>query len=423
MKQVVERGLRRIGRAAEPLLNPGGPGRRLGVVALEKRVEQVGSDLRRFTEQVDRLVERADTTDASQVKQLRDAVWVQQSNLRRRIAFQKRLVHKSQENASGRDATRERALRRIMQVARRGGPVLIGPWTGEVGFELLYWTPFVRWAVDEFRIDPGRITLLSRGGTASWYGIDGANYLDVLEFSSPEEFRLHTVEAKKQRRLRLFDRHLIRQVWRGMEGHASVLHPAMMYALYMPYWKQQTSIQWVQQLARFARIRPPLIPDLQLPRDYVALRFYFSENFPDTPENRAFIKSLIESLAEETHVLLLGTGVSLDEHADFTAGRRERVHTVEHVMRPETNLAVQTAVIAGARSFIGTYGGFSYLAPLCGVRTVAVYSLRSVPSAFGHHLDFARQAIEAIDGGTLTLIDLAARPLLRHLAADAAEGP
>jgi hypothetical protein len=62
--------------------------------------------------------------------------------------------------------------------------VLIGPWTGEVGFELLYWAPFVRWAVDKFRIDPARVTLLSRGGTASWYGIEGARYLDVFELSS-----------------------------------------------------------------------------------------------------------------------------------------------------------------------------------------------------------------------------------------------
>jgi len=41
---------------------------------------------------------------------------------------------------------------------------------------------------------------------------------------------------------------------------------------------------------------------------------------------------------------------------------------------PQANLAVQTAVIGGARRFVGTYGGFSYLAPLLGVDALAFYS-------------------------------------------------
>ena len=39
------------------------------------------------------------------------------------------------------------------------------------------------------------------------------------------------------------------------------------------------------------------------------------------------------------------------------------VHTIDHLMTPEDNLAVQTAVVAHATAFVGTYGGFSYLAP------------------------------------------------------------
>ena len=27
----------------------------------------------------------------------------------------------------------------------RSEPILVGPWLGEVGFELLYWIPFLRW--------------------------------------------------------------------------------------------------------------------------------------------------------------------------------------------------------------------------------------------------------------------------------------
>src|SRR5688572_28759286 len=100
----------------------------------------------------------------------------------------------------------------------------------------------------------------------------------------------------KQRTLRLFDRSLIRRVARSMGERPGILHPAIMYALFMPYWKQQTSRKRVEEFSEYARITPPVIPGLELPREYVALRFYFSECFPDTPDNREVVRSVIQSL-------------------------------------------------------------------------------------------------------------------------------
>jgi hypothetical protein len=186
-----------------------------------------------------------------------------------------------------------------------------------------------------------------------------------------------------------------------------------MYALFMPYWKQQISRRRVEEFSRYAKVVPPAIPGLQLPREYVAIRFYFSECFPDTPDNRALVRSVVQSLSADTDVVLLGSGVRVDDHHDFEMPRSSRVHTVEQVMRPENNLAVQTAVIAGAKSFIGTYGGFSYLAPLCGVSTVALYSRRTF---FTYHMDFAQELFDTIGGGSLTVVDAATRPLMQHLS-------
>ena len=403
--------LRRIGRLFEPLIDPDAPARRTREAAIEKRLEQVAASLSKVSEQVQRAVERVDKFDRRQVEHLEAAIGALQWNTRRQNAFAERLLRASQHDQEH-EFARERALRRMQQLARRDGPVLIGPWTGEVGFELLYWAPFVRWAVNKFGIDPARITILSRGGTASWYGIEGARYEDVLSLVSADEFRAHTEEAKKQRRVRFFDRRLIRRVARTLGERTGVLHPALMYALYMPYWKQQTSRRWVEQFAEYRRIVPPTIPGLSLPRDYVAVRFYFSECFPDTVENRAAVASLIRSLTTETHVVLLGTPARVDDHHDFEMTRSDRVHSVADLMRPETNLAVQTAVIAGARAIVTTYGGYSYLAPLCGVDAIAMYSKRTY---FTYHLDFAQHVFDEIGGGSLTVLDAATAPLMRHL--------
>ena len=62
-------------------------------------------------------------------------------------------------------------------------------------------------------------------------------------------------------------------------------------------------------------------------------------------------------------------------------------------MTPHNNLLVQSAVVAGARRFVGTYGGFAYLAPLCGVPAVSYYT---EPGGFStRHLDLVRDVLKS----------------------------
>lgn len=416
MPGLMKRVMMRIGHALQPLLDPDAALRQAKAVATARTLKQAQAGLERVAVRVGKVAERVDKIDRHQVIRLKHAVSVLEDNTRRQDAFARRLLRVSHRN-NDREFIRERALRRMRHLARREGPILVGPWTGEVGFELLYWVPFVRWALREFRIDPSRVTLLSRGGTAAWYGIDGARYLDVFDLCTPDAFRERTVGAQKQRTLRSFDRELIRRAWRETGSRSAVLHPAMMYALYTPYWSQDTSSRWVHQMAEHRAIVPPVIPELKLPREYVAARFYFSKCFPDTPANRQVVDSLIRSITAETDVVLLTPRLRVDDHHDFEGSHVERLHTVEHLIRPENNLAIQTAVIAGAKAFIGTYGGFSYLAPLCGVDAVALYSQRTY---FPYHLDFAQDVFDLVQGGSLSVANTATWPLTRYLAAASA---
>jgi hypothetical protein len=86
------------------------------------------------------------------------------------------------------------------------------------------------------------------------------------------------------------------------------------------------------------------------------------------------------------------------------------VLTITAHMSPERNLAVQTAVIARARAFVGTYGGYSYLAPFCGVSSLAFYSERSFKV---HHLHVAQQIFSKLGGPSLVPLDVAVAPLVR----------
>ena len=66
-------------------------------------------------------------------------------------------------------------------------PIIVGPWLSEVGYEILYWVPFLRWVTNYRTFDPERLVIVSRGGVAPWYAGIGARYVDLFGFYTPEQ--------------------------------------------------------------------------------------------------------------------------------------------------------------------------------------------------------------------------------------------
>ena len=303
--------------------------------------------------------------------------------------------------------TEDRITARMARIARSRLPVIVGPWTGEVGFELLYWIPFLQWVRETFPIDPSRLVVISRGGVAPWYRHVASEYEDIFATETPEAFRAATEARKKQQRIGEFDRRVVKRVMRARGiRQAHLLHPALMYALFNSFWRYAATVKRLEEFARFRRL--PVVPGTldgktTLPDRYVAVRFYFSECFPDTPENRSFASRVVDGLAARGHVVLLNSDLVVDDHRDCGFERPGRVHVLSAHMRPEDNLALQTAAISGATAFVGTYGGYSYLAPLYGVSSVAFYSRQSFKQ---HHLELAHRAFQRLGGAQLNPVDV-----------------
>ena len=303
-----------------------------------------------------------------------------------------------------RAAAAERRVRdRLARLAASRHPIVIGPWTGEVGFELLYWIPFLQWAVEAYALDPARLVAVSRGGVDSWYRHVTPRYSDVFRFVSPQAFHEATT-FKKQMEVRHFERAVLRYVTRdhGLR-HVHLLHPSLMYLLYKACWRVDPTARAFERFARFRRLALPAEAPA-LPRDYVAARFYFSSSFPDTPGNRTFASSAIADLAGRGPVVLLNNDIVVDDHRDFAPGAAGGVHVLNAQMSADTNLAVQTAVIARARAFVGTYGGYAYLAPFCGVPSIGYFS---APAFKRHHLDLAQRTFRALGAATVAACDVA----------------
>jgi hypothetical protein len=310
------------------------------------------------------------------------------------------------------DADDRRMFEALDRIAASGKPVVVGPWTGEVGFELLYWIPFLQWIRARWDIG-GRELVISRGGVETWYGVPANAYADVFTVVTPDEFRGAVAEEKrKQRKLGAFDDRILDSVLRqrGL-GDVETLHPGLMYRAFASYWNDQAGYARVDQFTRYRLFQPPSAEHAgRLPHEYVAARFYFSESFPATPENQAFARAVIASLAERIPVVLLNPGFRVDDHGDIAAAASGRIMTIAGDVTAARNLAVQSAVISRARAFVGTYGGYSYLAPLYGVPALAFYSTRSFKP---HHLDAAQRAFANLGAATLLPLDVAQASLVQ----------
>ncbi len=302
----------------------------------------------------------------------------------------------------------------LTRMARSGKPIVVGPWLSETGFELLYWIPFLNWAKSYGNFRDDRLIVVSRGGCSTWYRHMTTNYHDVFDFYTPEEFRTRNDQRilqqgglQKHVEIADFDQEILDRVQTAAGvADAEVLHPSLMYKLFRIFWRLQASVGLVHGFTVHRRMEKPELGDLarELPADYVAVKFYANNSFPDTPSNRAFISSYLRQLSAGHEIVLLNTGIQFDDHGDFHTDTPGRIHTLDHLMKPNTNLDVQTRVIANARAFVGTYGGFSYLAPLVGVNTLAFYS---DGSGFRiDHLEIAKRVFTDLNAASFLPLDL-----------------
>lgn len=311
------------------------------------------------------------------------------------------------------------ARRAVDRLAWTGGPIVAGPWLSEVGFELLYWVPFLRWVRDHRPDLADRLVILSRGGVAHWYEGISSTYVDVFDLIGLDEFVRGQAEARalnrgqKQFLVLDWERALVaRAAARLGLGKVEVLHPSLMYQVVRQLGKVG-SVPRMQQIASYRLIAPPEPGPLAgvLPEEYVAVKFYFNDSFPDTGPNQRFIAGALRALTDRTNVVLLNTGLRLDEHADYEMLPSERLFRIDLAMEPRTNLQLQTIAIGRARAFVGTYGGLSYLAPMLGVASLALYS--DPEKFFQHHLDAAQRIFRGPAWGPFVALDTAHLGLVR----------
>ena len=144
------------------------------------------------------------------------------------------------------------------------GPIIAGPWLSEVGFEVLYWIPFLRWFEDRYRVDRERVIAVSRGGASSWYADVAGAYVEIFDHLDPETFARRNAERRdvdesggqKQTTHGPLDDEILQAVRRSIGGdNAPVCHPQLMYRLFNQFWSGNRPLDLVTSHTRHRLLR------------------------------------------------------------------------------------------------------------------------------------------------------------------------
>lgn len=302
--------------------------------------------------------------------------------------------------------------RELRRVAHARGPIIVGPWLSEVGYEVLYWVPFRRWYCDRYGLDPSRLAVVSRGGVSSWYRDVATQYVELLDLFDVPTFAARNAERQRQGEQKQhatsdFDREILSRVREHLgAAHATVCHPSVMFRLLRQFWLGNESLQYVQEHTKYARVDLGDVPGVPvLPERFVAMKFYSGRAIPADERNVRLLRALVERVAAESPVVSLDTGLAIDEHHDLLFDGIPGVTHLAGHLTPQRNLGVQAAVIQRASAFVGTCGGLAWLAPFLGTKTLAVYSNDEL---LAPHLYAARQAFHAAGAAPFTTLDVRA---------------
>ena len=302
--------------------------------------------------------------------------------------------------------------RELRRVAAGDGPILVGPWLSEVGYEVLYWVPFVRWFVHQHRVDPQRLVVVSRGGVSGWYSDVADRYIELLDLFEPDDFARRNADRQasgdqKQLAAAALDGEILRRLEaRHGVANATLLHPSLMFRLLRRFWLGTATLEYALRQLRYAPVTAPADLSLpELPPRFTAVKFYTGTAIRDTTEHRRLLRGIVERLAERGPVVTLGAGVQLDEHEDFLFAGLPNVIHLGDAVTPQKNLAVQTEVIRRSSLYVGTAGSLAWLAPMLGVDTVAAYA---DDRYLGPHFYAARYAYASIAAGRFMPVDLQA---------------
>ena len=189
--------------------------------------------------------------------------------------------------------------------------VLFGPWTSEIGFELLYWIPYLK---KNFKLENKKIIIISRGGVENWYKFSNYyKYFNLLDLVSSSEIKNHfdikkSIGGQKQFFLEDFDKKIIQKVKEKLKINSiEVIHPKEMYNFFKPYWSGLYSYGFRTIVEKEMKFNELDKIDLKV-KNFVACKIY-SSSILNIDQNKEIysqkIKIILNEILKKFNIIFL----------------------------------------------------------------------------------------------------------------------
>jgi hypothetical protein len=262
--------------------------------------------------------------------------------------------------------TPDRDLRLALRgVAETDSVVVAGPWLGDEIGELLYWIPFLRWVQTTNFGLAGRLWIVSQSASRHWYrGLD-ARVVAVDELVPPSQ--MTALAESRNGHLDAVLRERLQSLLGTQDFH---LVPARLVAnMRADLARQRPEVRVQNRLLDFAPLPVAELPaHLELPGEFVAVRFAFDAAYAATDKNRELAVQTIKALTETLPVVVLALSNPLRRELEVFA-EAGALSLLE-----ATGAEIESAVLARACGFLGSYGATVYAAALLGVPALGLYS-------------------------------------------------
>ncbi len=303
-------------------------------------------------------------------------------------------------NPKAKPEARQKAVARLIaELNADRNPILVGPYRSELGFEVSYWIPFLKFLASKVMKFDQRAAVITRGGIAPLYKAVASQGFDLYALRSVADVRRENAydvqirqkgKTQKQVQMTDWDEAVLvdaaKALALGPVYHT--LHPSWMYWALAPFWEDAVGMQYLASMTDFRLLPKPALPEAPaLPEKFVAVKCYKRSTFPyPHPDVAEWTKRTVATLAAQCPVVLLNTSSEHDDHVDIPMSGAN-VYRLPDVA-PESNLLVQAAVLAKATAFVGTYGGVAQLALRMGVPSISAWLEWGGTCAGHHHLSW-----------------------------------
>lgn len=255
------------------------------------------------------------------------------------------------------------------RLAKSRGPIAVGPFYSEVGYELIYWYPYINWLLSDVEMD--RVHFVGRGQLSRVFFKTAHHHCLVEKLGRAEYMKIIEMNSKsfsaslKQKAINDIDAELIQ----SMAGDVKIsINARELFRHYKKFYQEYFGRRFLGSTENYDFLDGKRFKDSD---GSVVVKLY---NSSASSLNEAKVERLFKVIQQRHPKAKIRILVSnqYDDHEQFI-GSGAVGREIELLKVPDVaNLEFQADVLATAGHFYTNYGGMSYLGPMLGVNTTAI---------------------------------------------------